>query len=525
MKHLQEQLALQELPDSDRKIDRKRKRLREAEDSLCIPAVRPQKRPRTALESSAPKDKPSQEVVSGIIENNIHPIKHWIQEGSWPKELFEQDSQTRKDFESDNSTEEFKYENWPEERPGQTSNMPHYLLARPKLKPSLRRKNSESSMTTPSDPTAREAKSAQYKRPSYETGLATKGSFMDKSEEGITQASKDLCQTLLDTNQTPPEDSLFDSNLFEKTCRKIRNRNEAMVIRDISLLIVPSAQTLATYGAINLEHLAESVNEGWNSAICFFGPRPQPDYSVGFGRSAWTDNQLQKLKPFVGEIEDTCTSYFMATWQIYFPFLTCEVKCGAVALDVADRQNSHSMTLAVRAVVELYRYVKREKELHREILAFSISHDHRVVRIYGHYALIRGEETNYYRHPIRTFDFTELDGKEKWTANTVTRNIYEKHAPLLYKRICSALEDVPSYLNFEISEQSELQFADDSQPRSQPSQESQFPTLSNAESMSALEEDDSLAGSQVTTPKTSFTHETQRIFKKPKSARATEQQR
>jgi hypothetical protein len=40
------------------------------------------------------------------------------------------------------------------------------------------------------------------------------------------------------------------------------------------------------------------------------------------------------------------------------------------------------MTLAVRGVVELFRLVKREKELHREILAFSISHDHRTVRIY-----------------------------------------------------------------------------------------------------------------------------------------------
>jgi hypothetical protein len=34
------------------------------------------------------------------------------------------------------------------------------------------------------------------------------------------------------------------------------------------------------------------------------------------------------------------------------------------------------MTLVVRGVVELFRLVKREKELRREILAFSVSHDH-----------------------------------------------------------------------------------------------------------------------------------------------------
>jgi hypothetical protein len=111
--------------------------------------------------------------------------------------------------------------------------------------------------------------------------------------------------------------------------------------------------------------LIESVNEGWNCAEPFYGPRPQPDYSVGFGRSAFTDNQLEKLKPFVGEIPDTFTSHFMATWQMYFPFLTCEVKCGAAALD-----------------------------------AFSVSHDHRTVRIYGHYPVLDREKTTFYRHVI-----------------------------------------------------------------------------------------------------------------------------
>ena len=71
------------------------------------------------------------------------------------------------------------------------------------------------------------------------------------------------------------------------------------------------------------------------------------------------------------------------------------------------------MTLAVQAVVELFMYVKHEKELHREILAFSISHDDKNVRISGHYALINGTETTFYRHPVHKFDFTALDGRDK----------------------------------------------------------------------------------------------------------------
>lgn len=138
---------------------------------------------------------------------------------------------------------------------------------------------------------------------------------------------------------------------------------------------------------------------------------------------------------------------------MYFPFLTCEVKCGAAALDVADRQNAHSMTLAVRGVVELFRMVKREKELHREILAFSLSHDHRTVRIYGHYPVLDGEKTTFYRHAIHTSDFTALDGKEKWTAYKFTKNVYDIWMPTHLKRICSVIDDLP--LNFKVSQQSE----------------------------------------------------------------------
>ncbi|KAI9741507.1 MAG: hypothetical protein M1818_004313 [Claussenomyces sp. TS43310] len=133
----------------------------------------------------------------------------------------------------------------------------------------------------------------------------------------------------------------------------------------------------------------------------------------------------------------------MAMYYMYFPFLTCEVKCGDAALNIADRQNAHSMTLAVSSVVELFRLAKRDKELHREILAFSISHNHEEARIYGHYAAIN-EKTTFHRHPIRRFDFTEVDGKEKWTAYKFVKNVYDLWAPIHFKRTCSAIEEIPS---------------------------------------------------------------------------------
>lgn len=278
---------------------------------------------------------------------------------------------------------------------------------------------------------------------------------MGKSKLDITSESKTLCKSLLEKNQTVPECSLFRDDIFESTCQKIHNRNEARVIQDISRLIVPSAESLATLGAIHLEDLVESVNEGWNNSIPLTGTRPQPDYSVGFQREAFTDDQHTKLSPFIGEFLAGDLSFFMATYYMYFPFLACEVKCGAAALDVADRQNAHSMTLAARGIVELFRLVKREEEINRQILSFSVSHDHRSVRIYGYYPVIDGKDTKYYRHPIHMFDITTLDGKEKWTAYRFTKNIYDIWMPEHFKRICSAIDQLPTEINFDVPALSE----------------------------------------------------------------------
>ena len=110
---------------------------------------------------------------------------------------------------------------------------------------------------------------------------------------------------------------------------------------------------------------------------------------------------------------------------MYFPFLTYEVKCSTAVLDIADQQNTYSMTLAIRGIMELFRLMKREKELYREILVFSVSYDHSTVRIYGYYALIDRRKTSFYRYLIKKFDFTSEEGKDKWTSYKFAKNVYD----------------------------------------------------------------------------------------------------
>lgn len=182
---------------------------------------------------------------------------------------------------------------------------------------------------------------------------------------GPVDANKRLVRDLLDGVQPVPKDTIFDDPVFVNACQNLQGRNKARVIQDISRLIVPSVET-AALRTRSLRYLVESVNEGWNNSVPLTVPCPQPDYSVGFKREAFSDEQLAKLSSFIGDSIAGDQSFFMATSYMYFPFLTCEVKCGAEALDVADRQNAHSMTLAVRAVTELFRAVNREAEVHRQ---------------------------------------------------------------------------------------------------------------------------------------------------------------
>ena len=322
------------------------------------------------------------------------------------------------------------------------------FLARRKSSPSLRRKRSETSSitglsTTPSDQKSREIKARPYQTNRYQDLLATLGSFMDESELGITEDSKELCRRLLEEEQTIPSNSLFRDDLYASTCRAVRDRNEARILRDITPLLVPSAENLAIYGATDLKILIENINEGWSNSQALTDPRPQPDYSVGFRRDAFTKDQLEKLSPYIGNFIDGDHSLFMGTYNMYFPFFTCEVKCGASALDIADRQNAHSMTLAVRGVVTLFTLANRQQELHRTILAFSVSHDHRSVRIYGHYPHIIGDEVTYYRHLIDEFIFTAPGAKQKWTAYKFTKNVYKTWIPTHLARIRSAIDDIP----------------------------------------------------------------------------------
>ena len=80
----------------------------------------------------------------------------------------------------------------------------------------------------------------------------------------------------------------------------------------------------------------------------------------------------------------------------------------------------------------------------RKIVAFSISHDNCAAHLYGHYSVLDSKKIKYYRRTIRKFDFSDPSGELKWTAYRFVMNIYDPWAPDHFKRICSAVKQLPT---------------------------------------------------------------------------------
>ena len=81
-------------------------------------------------------------------------------------------------------------------------------------------------------------------------------------------------------------------------------------------------------------------------------------------------------------------------------------------------------------------------DIHRTVVAFSISHDHNLVRLYAHYLEIDGEKTFFYRYKIKQLDHSDGCG-ERWTCHTFTCNIYEKFIPVYLVLIKRTIDQLP----------------------------------------------------------------------------------
>ena len=282
----------------------------------------------------------------------------------------------------------------------------------------------------------------------YEEYILTKGLDMGdlRGEECVSKKSEKLCVDLQKITYKTIKPIIFPNTTIRKVIELCRNRNEAIVNRDITPMIIPPISSLYFAGESNLEHVVDEVNADWYSQCVLAGPQLRPDLAIGLFASAFTKEEIDKMKRYT-----SVDNWTQVTTQMFFPFLMCEVKCGGVGLDIADRQNMHSCSVAVRALLRIeqeadkYRLKKgiekKTDSLNGQVLVFSISHDQKDARLYGHYAIVQWEKWAYYRYPIQKFDLAKK--ASLLAIHNSVRNILKSHLPEHVRRLKDALAALP----------------------------------------------------------------------------------
>ena len=244
-----------------------------------------------------------------------------------------------------------------------------------------------------------------------------------------------LCNSILEADYPPPQGPLFQRDKLLKVLDQVQFRNEARVVRDITPIVVPSAELLFINDQPGLEYITEAMNAEWVQCDTLCGPRPKPDFVAGISPSAFTREEKEKLKM---NHTSACPNLFPE--NMYYPFLICEVKGSDRPIQEAERQAMHSASIAARAVIQLYRKISSAEQLNRKILTISVAHNNTAIKIFGHFAQIDEEHITFFRHRIYAADFAADFASRDWAkASKITRGIYDRFFPKHLERVASAL--------------------------------------------------------------------------------------
>lgn len=276
--------------------------------------------------------------------------------------------------------------------------------------------------------------------------LEDNGVFMGGSGP-LQESEETLLRDLLMGNRVPAgQDCPFPLENLSIVINRTQHSNKSRIRRDISPWLIPSAELLFFCGELAADYIGEEVNGLWTRCATMGGTQPKPDYTVGLSPSSFTPDEFEKLINY-----STPTKPVHVTPGLCFPFLICEVKTGEKGFGEADRQNIHSASIAVRAIIELFKSAfgsasDQVKNLYGQLLVFTVSQSSVAVSLHGHYAVATrdGKGLRFHRYPIDTLTLTKRKESDRFVCYNFVRNLYDNFAPKHRQRIQDATAALPS---------------------------------------------------------------------------------
>ncbi|KAK0889506.1 hypothetical protein LTR02_015415 [Friedmanniomyces endolithicus] len=253
---------------------------------------------------------------------------------------------------------------------------------------------------------ARDGSAPPVHSAAYEEELQRYGIMFDDltTKDLLTAESKDSCQALLGLDELAPAYNSCSEKMYIEILQRASKCNEERVRRDLTPHIVPSAELLYLVdGETTLENVREELSGDWTKCSLLGGTQPRPDYAYGLSSATFTGEERAKMENYTNINNPT-----KFTESMYFPFLLCEAKCGKKNVNDADRQNVHSASIAVNAIIQLCRTAGGDsaQSLSGHILVFSVSHDNERVKIYGHFPIIQDGRITFHRYYVHDYSQT-----------------------------------------------------------------------------------------------------------------------
>ena len=185
-------------------------------------------------------------------------------------------------------------------------------------------------------------------------------------------------------------------------------------------------------------NLAYQANRSWKDAINICGPTLRPDITIGVKPTAFSREEIQKLKACA-----LPNAHTYINSELILPILVVEAKSPEVSLAKAERQAVEAASTEVRAMACLYKRVGRETEIEKRIICFSIIHNHTDVKIHGYYFVsIDADRPEFRRILIRAYDIANQGYADFGTSDSFCVRLYEQFTGLHLERIRSAIHDI-----------------------------------------------------------------------------------
>ncbi|KAL9007849.1 MAG: hypothetical protein Q9173_006966 [Seirophora scorigena] len=222
-----------------------------------------------------------------------------------------------------------------------------------------------------------------------------------------------------------------DHRLFHQTREEVKLKNEVSIVKRLSPMLFPYRDLPSNnQKTSNLVYHDDVSWHEWGSNKLGYLPTPKPDLCIAFRRSAFTSQELAKMK----------SPYLVS--KSYAPALTLEVKTALQSLATAERQNANNMISLLQRDFALQKDIGSHHQMEEKIRFISATHDTAVQNYQAWFWVIEDNGIpKWCRCQLAKVDFGDPEEDGFQTARRYNLNLCEYISDTVFKNLRKSLAE------------------------------------------------------------------------------------